>query len=694
MMLLVEFFLTLYVICLPASPATHWVSPTGAATWASCSGLSPLSGASACSIEMANAYAAAGDLVYLRAGTYLDGVISPTNSGTPGSPITFKAYTGETPIIKHNLVSNWHMELDSNWTSVGSPITNERSSTQAYSGKYSRNFTVDAEHEGIQSDAFTTKAGSAYIYRAWVWTDQTSVNVYVVNGGGAVIKDVDHSGLTANTWNWVVGTVFTGTAGSGAYIAFRSPTGVSSGTWYIDEAMVVRYQAAFDLQNKDYIKVSGINFTQVERFFNMVYGSNYNEIDSCIFDRDAAIHFGAGIISHVNTAGLAGHPSAYNWIHNSTFSHVGAMINCINIGSAIMVGYGDTVDTSYYNLIENNILYECGHDCLTVRTKYNTVRNNTVHNEESYFQDHWRTCSNIPKSGYFGDRNVMQEDTGGTNVGYNLFEGNRLGYGGLSPNVVGANGFENANPHTIVRYNAIYGNREAGYEAKTQGANNSDYNRIYNNTFFSNGKGADINLGYRAAIFVDCETANHPANNVLINNIFYGNQQTMVYTGTNCLAQFTNINYLTADPLFLNPDITDPNSLVMPNLSLQAQSRAIDGGRYLARAIGAGTSSTTLIVDDASYFQDGTWAPSGTSNADWVAIGTVNNVVQIDSIDYATNKITLVSPMTWSYMANIWLYKKSDATRVLYGAAPDYGAYEYKGQASIASPTNLRIVGK
>lgn len=63
--------------------------------------------------------------------------------------------------------------------------------------------------------------------------------------------------------------------------------------------------------------------------------------------------------------------------------------------------------------------------------------------------------------------------------------------------------------------------------------------------------------------------------------------------------------------------------------------------------------------------------------ADWIAIGTVGNVVQINSIDYATNTITLASPMTWSDNASVWLYKKSDGTRVLYSTAPEMGAHEY-----------------
>jgi hypothetical protein len=66
---------------------------------------------------------------------------------------------------------------------------------------------------------------------------------------------------------------------------------------------------------------------------------------------------------------------------------------------------------------------------------------------------------------------------------------------------------------------------------------------------------------------------------------------------------------------------------------------------------------------------------------DWIAIGSVANVVQIASITYGTyanpaGTIKLASPTSWSSGARVWLYKKSDGALVLYGAAPDYGASE------------------
>ena len=159
------------------------------------------------------------------------------------------------------------------------------------------------------------------------------------------------------------------------------------------------------------------------------------------------------------------------------------------------------------------------------------------------------------------------------------------------------------------------------------------------------------------------------------------------------------------NPLFANPDLSNPASTTLPDLSLQASSSAVNGGTWLTTATNSGTGSTTLTVADTMYFQDGTWGSDlarasaglgGTMQADWMAIGTVSNTVQISSItrgayNAPAGTITLASPMTWSNGAHIWLYRKSDGQQVLVGTAPDYGASEYAAAAP-APPTNVAIV--
>ncbi|MBN2574285.1 MAG: hypothetical protein JXP73_06950 [Deltaproteobacteria bacterium] len=74
--------------------AVYWVSPTGAAAWASCKSATPLADAVACAIATANQSAAAGDTVCLRGGTYGTG-IAPRNDGAEAARLTFAGYAGE-----------------------------------------------------------------------------------------------------------------------------------------------------------------------------------------------------------------------------------------------------------------------------------------------------------------------------------------------------------------------------------------------------------------------------------------------------------------------------------------------------------------------------------------------------------------------------------------------------------------------
>jgi hypothetical protein len=52
-----------------------------------------------CTIGKATTTLTAGQRAYVRAGTYPEGGLRPTNAGTPGNYITFEAYPGESPVI-------------------------------------------------------------------------------------------------------------------------------------------------------------------------------------------------------------------------------------------------------------------------------------------------------------------------------------------------------------------------------------------------------------------------------------------------------------------------------------------------------------------------------------------------------------------------------------------------------------------
>jgi hypothetical protein len=148
------------------------------------------------------------------------------------------------------------------------------------------------------------------------------------------------------------------------------------------------------------------------------------------------------------------------------------------------------------------------------------------------------------------------------------------------------------------------------------------------------------------------------------------------------LASTDSSNVKGSDPLFVSVSSLD--------FHLQSGSPAIGTGTYLTTAVGSASSSTTLTVADAAYFQDG-WGIAGVQ-PDWIRIGT-DTSVQISSINYSTNVITVANPVTWSNAAPIYLYKDSSGNVVLNGPNPDIGAYQFGSVAAqfgnVASPTGL-----
>jgi hypothetical protein len=312
-------------------------------------------------------------------------------------------------------------------------------------------------------------------------------------------------------------------------------------------------------------------------------------------------------------------------------------------------------------------------------TSYNTFRNNYVHNEA------W--------TGAYGNRNLYTNSPSSA-VGRNIIEGNKWGYAWNSVDDGPVGNVVITSPNNIVRYNAIYhsnayGIGVAGYSGYSNGSNN----RIYNNTLFNNG--LNVSGGSMdTAIYVTTDAGQSPSGNVFKNNLYYSHYQ--VYAGQRYSQQTYASEFISGNPLFVNASTTPPadkTDSTLPNLNLQSGSPAINAGGALTTVAVADTGSgTSLILSDASYFQDGTYAPSGTVQADWIAVGTVSNIVQISSINYSTNTITLANSISRNNNDPVWLYKKSDGARVLYGSAPDAGAYEFSQTGAPSAPKNRRFI--
>jgi hypothetical protein len=149
----------------------------------------------------------------------------------------------------------------------------------------------------------------------------------------------------------------------------------------------------------------------------------------------------------------------------------------------------------------------------------------------------------------------------------------------------------------------------------------------------------------------------------------------------------------TANPMFVNYiSAGNPSN----DYHLQASSPAIAAGTYLTTVASGDTGSgTSLVVTDASYFQDGYSLSNANStvHGDCIAVNTASNHVCVTAVNYTTNTLTLASSITRSSGQGIYLYSKSDGVQVLTGATPDMGAFPYGGGGSPPMPpTSLKAI--
>jgi len=441
---------------------------------------------------------------------------------------------------------------------------------------------------------------------------------------------------------------------------------------YNDESVIITNtpndEGAIHLNGNDYIKIDGVEVANVYRLVELEGGACYNEITDCV------LHGGSDVAnSGILIRDSGGTPNTHNWIHGCTIYEAGYVAEgtCEDSSNLFKIGAYGADYVSNYNTIENNTLYWGGHHVLETYTKYNVIKNNIFHNE-AWMSDP-SECADPAPNGKFGNRNIQIYDGNSQDGLYNLVEENRIGHAGEPPDGNGADNLTFTAPKNIARFNYCYNAGEKNIFLKQGTGADGENNRIYNNTCYITTGARDLSY---SMYFSDASD-----NNVVKNNIFYGGHDGDVNEAKIEGNIYTN-NWVTGDgdPKFVSKNISGPMSATLPNLSLKSDSPCLNGGTYLTQANGSGNASTTLVVDDALFFQDGTWGSSlATLDADWIAIGTINNVVQISSINYAINTITLASPMTWADDAPIWLYKDSDGDIVLNGTAPNYGAYQGEG---------------
>ena len=677
----------------------YWVDDDGAVTtWANCKSDAPLSGATACTLATATANATAGQVVWLRGGTYTYNVsggraFEPASSGSEGSPITFRAYRDESPIIQQANTTN---------KAIGAYITK---SYLRVLGLTFKNF----QNKGVW---FLDGAShNEFAYCSIVNETAYEAALMGMNVGG-------YTGPPWSTHNWIHHNHLS---------TRRHPTDACGES--IDLLRVAN-DATHGGDVSNYNTVED-NYLEYSGHANLTVYSRYNVIRGNFSHNEPWI---AGCTSYDGTMpDLAGHTRGSTSTSSVTIGSASGT-RAFTVATGLPTGasewvagqiVGAYVSTDQSKALWGTIAsYDAGTGALVINVY--TVSGSGTYASWIVSQRNIPYYTNAAYNGLYSHRVFCLESGYGADLGiptYNLVEGNRFGFAGVNPNNDGATNLDIGTPHNIIRYNDVYGSMGSGTYMKWA-AGTADTggvrNRWYNNTSYGNGIGWNSkvygaeNNGYASQGMTQYsadsgDTHNQIKNNLVYSNgggdICYSNQLNPAcqpWAGGDTLAN----NLTGTNPAFVSPLLTSPTSqnlftsvhgyaaTPLPDLRLQAGSAAINVGGALTTAHGADTTSTALHVNDAAYFQDGTLGSDLSRGAtvfpDWIAIGTVDNVVAISSIDYATNIITLASAKTWSDNASVWLYKKSDGVVVLVGSQPDAGAHEY-GLGTATAPTGVVV---
>ena len=531
-----------------------------------------------------------------------------------------------------------------------------------------------------QSPATTNQSGGYSCLITSVYGSITSSVAYVsitnTAAGGAgfyvsrTLGNDSNAGTLASPWATIGKANTAAVAGNTVYIlAGKYNQGINPGAsgtsgapitfrnYNTDSVTITGAVVGVTIASKQFITVSGLNFTNVSRFASLSSASN-NTITNCTFMGQLGASYWGGLALYAS--------SRSNLIINCTLSRWGSTSPSSD-GDMIDIG-GDASDLSYYNRVEGCTLTASGHALVNLRCGYNVLRGNWGHN------DAW--------SGGYGHRGFIIDADPDLPGGYNLIESNRLSFADHSVDGGANNGIDLRTRFNIVRFNTFFNNQDVGVMLAGGGTqvDQAIYNHIYNNTFYSNGldgSGSDAAIGmqtYGAPFIVKT--------NSLFNNLFWKHGTSYWNSGANAALnlQIRSNNWeQTSDPKFTDVATAYTATTVgKPDLTLQSVSPCIDAGAFLTKVTSASSSGTSFTVADPWFFQAGLAGIGG----DRVQLRGQSGTARITSISGST--ITVDASLTWTNGQGIALPYS--------GSAPDIGAYEYQtGGAQPTPPTNLRI---
>ena len=309
--------------------ADYYVSPGGTASWSECTNIN-----TPCSASTAMNNAVAGDTTHFRGGTYAvagtppsyHALLEPANNGTQSSPIVFKAYEGETPVISVNCTASWNqcMVIGTNsknyitWDGFILTTSNGKTAGAFIGGQSNSTGAVFKNNTIIAGAAKVPNSDNVDITRM----ENTSRASYINNRVGG-LKSVNRAVNTTN--NSCLKMYFNDNATISNNEFYDCPTGISAKANLNDS--VIRYNYFHD------------NYINMEtHVYNVnIRNSNNNVLDNNIFSSP-------GYLSLSIQAGDQG--MARGWdIHNNTF------YASSDSTYAVQVTLGASPELTFYNNI-------------------------------------------------------------------------------------------------------------------------------------------------------------------------------------------------------------------------------------------------------------------------------------------------------------------------------------------------------
>ena len=670
--------------------------------------------------------AAAGDtIVYVNDdGPFTQNTtIAPANSGTAGTPITFKAEDGATVELNAGLAVKLtgknHAYINIEGFVFGQAGT---IAIDMRSGDYTNSFII------ISNCTFNTA-------KRWEWgvvrlegnNHHITIRDCIFRGGYGATED----GQLSGTWS------------------FFNTDGDISGTWDFNAGGTnvsgTGGNAQIELDDGDYIKVAGAGtWYRVAGeppgtntiVISPAYPSWLTSSNKTVSYFDASAHTRESPYDVVGTGGDAvselddgdfiridgaavprwyevnGEPADGNTITIATAflegNTTGRTVNYCDVGAApyreyhgeliwIAPGAGRSI---HHCLIENNtFVYGSAHGVFEFQTNTGIIEKNVVRNNSIRNLNH--TAFNLYGSGATRPDAMLVENN-------TMYDAGAISdvtncYGNLWGSASDMGRPREQHPaiqfsahRSIVRHNITY-NSGGGLDIQ----NTANDNTFYNNVFYGNVRGLYINTTADVG-------GNRFVNNAFMNNTVPGTYANtplyVVLTSTNCANQFAYNNFDETNLVFYR-DATNMdgwNSLShfqsgLPSIfhdNVEHDSDFVDaeardfqlkntsalrnaGGALTAVAAADMGSGTNLVVEHARFFQDGFDMQDMGVHADWIAVGTRDNVAKISAIDYDANIITLASAIPRNDDDPVWLYKDSFGRVVFQESAPDIGALEH-----------------